>query len=62
MTGCRLSCGDACKAWLDSEAEPAALEGLMRPYSASAMDVYPVSTQVNSVRNNGPELIEQLAS
>jgi putative SOS response-associated peptidase YedK len=54
--------GDACKAWLDSEAEPAALEGLMRPYSASAMDVYPVSTQVNSVRNNGPELIEQLAS
>jgi putative SOS response-associated peptidase YedK len=54
--------GDACKAWLDPEADAAALEGLLLPYSAGAMDVYPVSTQVNSVRNNGRELIQRLAS
>jgi putative SOS response-associated peptidase YedK len=56
-----IASGAACKAWLDSEVEPAALEGLLRPYLPSAMDVYSVSTQVNSVRNNGAELIQRLA-
>jgi putative SOS response-associated peptidase YedK len=44
-------------AWLgEVDADPAAL---LRPSSAE-FRVWPVSTRVNSVRNNGPELIEPL--
>jgi putative SOS response-associated peptidase YedK len=45
-------------AWLgEAPGDPAAL---LRP-SNVALRVWPVSTRVNSVRNNGPELIEPLA-
>jgi len=44
-------------AWLgEVDADPAAL---LRPSSAG-FRVWPVSSRVNSVRNNGPELIEPL--
>jgi len=35
---------------------------LLAPYPADLMVAHPVSTRVNSVRNNGPELIEPIAA
>jgi len=31
---------------------------LLKPYPADEMTAYPVSTRVNDVKNDGPELIE----
>ena len=48
-------------AWLDptvSDAE--ALQGLLVPAAQGRLEAYPVSTKVNNVRNNGPELVEPL--
>jgi putative SOS response-associated peptidase YedK len=46
--------------WLDPAGEdPAALRALLAPAAAGGLTSYPVSTAVNSVRNNGPELIER---
>jgi putative SOS response-associated peptidase YedK len=48
--------------WLDPDsADPADLRALLVPAAASGLQVFPVSTQVNAVRNNGPQLIEPLA-
>lgn len=49
--------------WLDPDiADAAHLRTLLAPaVSAVALDSYPVSTDVNSVRNNGPRLIERVA-
>jgi putative SOS response-associated peptidase YedK len=49
-------------AWLDPQADAADLQNLLRPYAGGDLDVYPVSTRVNSPRNHGPELIQPLAS
>jgi putative SOS response-associated peptidase YedK len=49
-------------AWLDANADPAALQKLLKSYTADAMDAYPVSMPVGSPRNHGPELIQPLAS
>ena len=47
--------------WLDpGAADRAAVEQLMAPAQSSTLAAYPVSVRVNSVRNNGPELIEPL--
>ncbi len=47
--------------WLDAdERKRELLRDLLRPYSASEMTAYPVSTQVNSTRHGGAELIEEL--
>lgn len=46
-------------AWLDPET-PDPLS-LLRPAVAGAVRVTPVSTQVNSVRNNGPQLLDPVA-
>jgi putative SOS response-associated peptidase YedK len=35
---------------------------MLAPYPADLMVAHPVSTRVNSVRNNGPELIEPIAA
>lgn len=50
----------AWSAWLDPthQVEVAAL---LAPAAALALDAYPVSTKVNSVRNNGPELLEAVS-
>ena len=37
------------------------LEHLLQPIAGEEMDLYPVSTVVNNVRNNGPELVEPVA-
>lgn len=48
-------------AWLDPENESAgALKKLLKPFPADEMRAYPVSTRVNSARNNGAELIAPL--
>ena len=47
--------------WLDpAGASAEALHGLMTPAASVHLTTYPVSTEVNSVRNNGPGLIEPM--
>jgi len=47
--------------WLDpAGTDPADLMPLLAPAASSGLISYPVSTAVNSVRNNGPELIERI--
>ncbi len=41
--------------WLGADADPA---DLMRPYAAEPMTAWPVSTKVNSPRNDDPSLLE----
>lgn len=48
-------------AWLDpTVSDPALLQGLLVPAAPGRLEAYPVSTAVNNVRNNGPELVEPL--
>ncbi len=47
--------------WLDpASGDPAELAALLAPAASGGLISYPVSTAVNSVRNNGPELIERI--
>jgi putative SOS response-associated peptidase YedK len=49
--------------WLDpANNDTGDLQALLAPATAAGLDSYPVSTEVNSVRHNGPELIEPLAA
>lgn len=48
--------------WLDPEEEPEALQALLSPYPPDAMEGYAVSPEVNSARNDYPELIEPAAA
>ncbi|HEX8522107.1 MAG TPA: SOS response-associated peptidase [Tepidisphaeraceae bacterium] len=46
--------------WLDPvEKSPQKLTELLSPHPASEMEVYPISTQVNNVRNESPDLIKR---
>jgi putative SOS response-associated peptidase YedK len=48
--------------WLDPELQDReALETLLGPFEAEAMEAYPVSTLVNNPRNDRPECIEPLS-
>jgi putative SOS response-associated peptidase YedK len=47
---------DAFASWLEGTQHEA--RSLLAPYSAALMVAYPVSSRVNSPRNNGPELID----
>ena len=52
---------DAEDLWLDQSLDdPAVLSSVLTPYPGDAMDVYEVSSLVNSVANDGPELIARL--
>ena len=45
--------------WLDpTQADEARLHALLAPAASGGLSSYPVSTEVNAVRNNGPGLIE----
>ena len=49
--------------WLDGSVEdPDALRSVLNPYPNDAMEVYEVSSLVNSAANDGPEVIEPPAS
>jgi putative SOS response-associated peptidase YedK len=53
---------DRYDAWLDpSTSDIEELLGLLVPAAPGRLEAYPVSTQVNNVRNNGPGLLEALA-
>lgn len=46
-------------AWLDpTRNDPDGLRDLLVPAAPGRLEAYPVSTEVNSVRNNGPGLVE----
>ena len=48
-------------AWLDpARTDPEELLPLLVPASPGRLEAWPVSTAVNNVRNNGPELVEPL--
>ena len=47
------------EAWLDPKNQDVrGLAELLKPYPADEMTAYAVSTKVNDVKNDGPELIE----
>jgi putative SOS response-associated peptidase YedK len=47
--------------WLDPDLQEVGdLESLLVPAIAADLSAYPVSTRVNNVRNNGPDLVEPL--
>jgi putative SOS response-associated peptidase YedK len=49
---------EAWSMWLDPQlGDPAELQGLFEPSNDVALRIWPVSTLVNNVRNDGPELI-----
>lgn len=53
---------DAIQTWLDPNIEqPEKLLGLLRPYPEQDMEAYPVSSLVNSPRNNASECVKPLA-
>jgi putative SOS response-associated peptidase YedK len=47
--------------WLDPNADAAALRELLVPLPSMEIDAYPVSTFVNSPRNDGPECLAPLS-
>ena len=48
-------------AWLDpTRNDPEELKALLAPAAPGRLEVYPVSREVNNVRNNGPQLVEAL--
>lgn len=52
---------DRWDAWLDpARTDPEQLRRLLEPPPAGTVRAYPVSTEVSSVRNNGPELVTEL--
>ena len=54
---------DRWDAWLDpARTDPDDLRELLAPPPPGLMRAYPVSTDVSNVRNNGPELLEELAA
>jgi putative SOS response-associated peptidase YedK len=48
---------DAQRAWLDPEVDPIALRELLVPCDPELLDMFEVAKDVNSVRNNAPELL-----
>jgi putative SOS response-associated peptidase YedK len=53
---------DDCRRWLDRGADPVALQSLLRPFPNEAMEAYPVSTLVNSGRNDSPDCIRPVGA
>lgn len=51
---------DSFAAWLDPETPSEDAQALLRPYPGDDLTAYPISTKVNNVANDGPELIAPL--
>lgn len=47
-------------AWLDLQAGQGALLAMLGPYPDALMEAYPVSSQVNSPKNNGPDCVAKI--
>ncbi len=52
---------DAIAVWLDPDAEPGHLRALLVPAPPSSLRMWPVSTAVNRVASDGPELLRPIA-
>ncbi len=48
------------KEWLDSNSDPRLLYDLLNPYPTHLMEAYPVSSLVNSPKNDSPEVIRRM--
>lgn len=53
-----MALASRCTAWLKAGPEDA--RAMLPPFPADQMDAYPVSTRVNSPRNDGPDLVEPI--
>jgi len=54
---------DDYEAWLDPDNnEVEGLKARLKPYPAEEMRAYPISSRVNNVNNDGPEIIEPVAA
>ncbi|MEO5986862.1 MAG: SOS response-associated peptidase [Candidatus Limnocylindria bacterium] len=51
---------DALEAWLDPDADPAVVAALMQPAPVEHLRMWPVSTAVNRVAADGPELLRRI--
>jgi putative SOS response-associated peptidase YedK len=51
---------DRWAAWLDPSTDKDSVLDLLVPAAPGRLEAYPVSTMVNAVKNNGPELLEPL--
>ena len=51
---------DRWAAWLDPGSSTESLHDLLVPAAPGRLEAYPVSTSVNNVRSNGPELLDPL--
>src|SRR4051812_32801989 len=51
---------DRWASWLDPRTDKDSVLDLLVPAAPGRLEAYPVSTMVNAVKNNGPELIEPL--
>jgi putative SOS response-associated peptidase YedK len=51
---------DAVEIWLDSEADLGHVQSLLRPAPVDSLRMWPVSTAVNRVATDGPELLEPI--
>jgi putative SOS response-associated peptidase YedK len=51
---------DRWAAWLDPRTDKESVLDLLVPAAPGRLEAYPVSTMVNAVQNNGPELLEPL--
>ncbi len=51
---------DRWSAWLDPRTDKDSVLDLLVPAAPGRLEAYPVSTMVNAVQNNGPELLEPL--
>lgn len=56
-----LLTSDQQSTWLDPQLKDDDITALLQTPPAGSLDLYPVSTQVNNVRNNGPGLHEKIA-
>ena len=48
--------------WLDPDTDLDTLQSLLVPAPAADLEAYPISTRVNNVRNDSPELLDPLPS
>ncbi len=46
--------------WIDNSIPAEDLKTFLKPYPADLVYAYPVSTKINNVRNNSPDLIQEV--
>jgi len=49
------------KIWIDNDITSKAALQLLKPYPNDLIYAYPVSTKINNIRNNSPDLVDEIA-